>query len=104
MLEREMALAQSFERSVHPEDNHVHAPTPLTPGETLRLKNDNLQAISVLSSQFGGRIVDVSEHSVIVEMCGKTSRVEAFLSLLKPFGVLEAARTGKCGLFPASIL
>jgi acetolactate synthase I/III small subunit len=31
---------------------------------------------------------------VIVEMCGKTSRVEAFLSLVKPFGVLESARTG----------
>jgi hypothetical protein len=27
-------------------------------------------------------------------MCGKTSRVEAFLSLVKPFGVLESARTG----------
>lgn len=94
-LEREVALAQNFERSVHPEETPVHTPTPLTPGETLRLKNDNLHAISVLSSQFGGRIVDVSEHSVIVEVCGKTSRVEAFLSLLKPFGILEAARTGK---------
>ena len=67
---------------------------PLTPSELLRLKSDNLQAIQVLSAQFAGRIVDVSEHSVIVEMCGKTKRVEAFLSLLKPFGVLESARTG----------
>jgi len=38
--------------------------------------------------------VDVSEHSVIVELTAKTARVEAFLSLLKPFGILEAARTG----------
>jgi len=38
--------------------------------------------------------VDVSEHSVIVELTAKTSRVEAFLSLVKPFGILEAARTG----------
>ena len=66
----------------------------MTPTQTLRLKSDNLQAIQVLSAQFGGRIVDVSEHSVIVEMCGKTKRVEAFLTLLKPFGVLESARTG----------
>ena len=50
----------------------------------------------MLSAQFGGRIVDVSEHSVIVEMCGKTKRVEAFLTLLKPFGLLESARTGAC--------
>jgi len=27
-------------------------------------------------------------------MSGKTSRVEAFLSLVRPFGVLESARTG----------
>jgi len=38
--------------------------------------------------------VDGSENSVIVEMAAKTSRVEAFLNLLKPFGVLESARTG----------
>ena len=38
--------------------------------------------------------VDVSEHSVIVEMSGKTKRVDAFLSLLKPFGLIECARTG----------
>ena len=68
---------------------------PLTPSEALRMKSDNLQAIEVLSARFGGRIVDVSEHSVIVEMCGKTKRVEAFLTLLKPFGVLESARTGR---------
>ncbi|PCH43559.1 acetolactate synthase [Wolfiporia cocos MD-104 SS10] len=92
-LEREMALAHNFERGAHPE-HEVHTPPPLTPTQALHLRSDNLNAVSTLSSQFGGRIVDVSENSVIVEMGGKTKRVEAFLSLLKPFGVLEAARTG----------
>ncbi|KAI0633282.1 acetolactate synthase [Trametes polyzona] len=92
-LEREAALALHFEHSADPESG-AHVPPPLTPSQTLRLKSDNLQAIQVLSAQFGGRIVDVSEHSVIVEMCGKTKRVEAFLALLKPFGLLESARTG----------
>jgi len=40
------------------------------------------------------RIVDVSDHSVIVEMTGKTARVEAFLALVKPYGIIESARTG----------
>ncbi|KAL6308100.1 acetolactate synthase [Sparassis latifolia] len=88
-LERERALAQHFEHAAQ-----QASPAPLTPTQALRLKSDNLQAVSVLSSQFGGRIVDVSEHAVIVEMCGKTKRVEAFLGLLKPFGIIEAARTG----------
>jgi len=66
----------------------------LTLGEALRSKSQHLQAISVLTAQFGGKIVDVSENSVIVEMNGKTSRVEAFLKLVKPFGILESARSG----------
>jgi acetolactate synthase-1/3 small subunit len=67
----------------------------MTPSEALRLKHQHLHSISVLASQFGAKLVDLSENSVIVEMCGKTSRVEAFLSLIKPFGVLESARTGR---------
>jgi acetolactate synthase small subunit len=91
-LERETVLAQNFERSASvapvPE-------TPLTPSQALRQKHQLLHSVSVLASQFGAKIVDVSEHSVIVELTAKTSRVEAFLSLLKPFGILESARTGK---------
>ncbi|TFK92029.1 acetolactate synthase [Polyporus arcularius HHB13444] len=97
-LEREAALAQQFEHSADTDHDHdlegVRTAVPLTPSEALRMKSDNLQAIEVLSARFGGRIVDVSEHSVIVEMSGKTKRVEAFLSLLKPFGLIESARTG----------
>ena len=87
-------LAHNFERAGQPDVDA--SPAPLTPTEVLHMKSNNLQAISTLSQQFGGKIVDVSEHSVIVEMCGKTKRVEAFLTLLKPFGLLESARTGTC--------
>jgi acetolactate synthase-1/3 small subunit len=107
-LEREMALAQNFEHSAdsssspsepnstrpnHPQ-NHSQNQRQLTLSEALRLKHQHLHSISVLASQFGAKLVDLSENSVIVEMSGKTSRVEAFLSLVKPFGVLESARTG----------
>ena len=67
---------------------------PLTPSEALRARHQHLQSLHVLANQFGARIVDVSEHSIILEMCAKTSRVEAFLSLVKPFGIIESARTG----------
>ena len=92
-LEAEAQLVHNVERGAHP-GAEPHTPPPLTPSELLRMKSDHLQSISILTNQFGARMVDVSEHSVIVEMCGKTKRVEAFLSLLKPFGVLESARTG----------
>lgn len=91
-VERETALAENFEHAA--EASHS-APAPLTPTQTLHLKSQNLQSVHVLSAQFGGKIMDISENSVIVELTAKTSRVEAFLSLLKPFGILESARTGK---------
>lgn len=78
-------------------------PPPLTPAEALRLKHQHLHSVSVLASQFGARIVDVSENGVIVEMSGKTNRVEAFLSLLKPFGIIESARTGAFSSFHSSV-
>ncbi|EKM54435.1 uncharacterized protein PHACADRAFT_258278 [Phanerochaete carnosa HHB-10118-sp] len=93
-LGAEMNLVQNFERAAHPDAAETLAPAPLTSSELLRMKSDHLQSISVLADQFGARLVDVSEHSVIVEISGKTSKVEAFLSLLKPFGLLESARTG----------
>lgn len=89
-MERETVLAHNFEHSADP----AAAAPQLTPSQALRLKHQHLHSISVLAKQFGAKIVDVSENSVIVELTAKTSRVEAFLSLLKPFGILEAARTG----------
>jgi len=98
--EREAMLAHNFERSGHPETatTDSQTPLPLTASEALRLKHQHLQSISVLANQFGAKIVDVSDNSVIVELTAKTNRVVAFLNLLKPFGILESARTGGCFL------
>ncbi|KAI0697259.1 small subunit of acetolactate synthase-domain-containing protein [Cytidiella melzeri] len=97
-IEREVNLVHQFERSGHtqasPEQDTTSSLAPLTPTELLRLRNEHLRSIHVLAEQFGARLVDVSENSVIVEMSGKTSKVEAFLALLKPYGLLESARTG----------
>ncbi|CAK5281377.1 unnamed protein product [Mycena citricolor] len=94
-LEREAALVHNIEASAHAEPIADPLQKPLTPSEALKLKHQHLQSINVLASQFGAKIVDVSENSVIVELTAKTQRVEAFLNLVKPFGILEAARTGK---------
>lgn len=77
-------------------------PIPLTASQALRLKHQHLQSLSVLADQFGAKIVDVSDNSVIVELTAKTNRVVAFLNLIKPFGILESARTGGCLFFSHS--
>lgn len=90
-FEQEVALAENFE---HGGRATLGVPPPLTASQALRLKHQYLHSISLLAKQFSAKIVDVSDNSVIVEMSGKTNRVEAFLSLVKPFGILESARTG----------
>ena len=92
-FEQEVALAENFEHSGKT-SGASSLPPPLTLSQALRQKHQYLQSIRVLADQFGAKIVDVSENSVIVEMSGKTTRVEAFLSLVKPFGIIESARTG----------
>jgi acetolactate synthase I/III small subunit len=43
---------------------------------------------------FRGRIVDVSFESLIVEITGTPDKIDAFLNLMKMFGIIELARTG----------
>ena len=47
---------------------------------------------------FRAKIVDVEEDSLIVELTGTQSKLEAFLNLLKGYEILELARTGITGL------
>lgn len=70
-------------------------PARLTPSEALRQKHAHLQNIATIAAQFQAKIVDVSNDAVIVEMTGKTIRVDAFLKLVRPYGILEAARSGE---------
>ncbi|MCL2134843.1 MAG: acetolactate synthase small subunit [Candidatus Bathyarchaeota archaeon] len=43
---------------------------------------------------FRGKIVDISPYSLTVEITGEPNKIDAFLNLMKTFGVLEIARTG----------
>lgn len=66
----------------------------MSASEALREKHAHLASIVTIAQQFQGKIVDMSNDAVIVEMTGKTSRVDAFLKLVRPYGILEAARSG----------
>jgi acetolactate synthase-1/3 small subunit len=47
-----------------------------------------------IANVFGGKIVDVADTSLIVELTGKEDKIEDFLELVRPYGVTELARTG----------
>jgi acetolactate synthase-1/3 small subunit len=43
---------------------------------------------------FRARVVDVSSESLMVEITGTSNKIDAFIDLMKPFGLKEVARTG----------
>jgi len=47
-----------------------------------------------LVNLFRGRVVDVARKSLVVELSGPEKKVEAFIDLVRPFGIGELARTG----------
>jgi acetolactate synthase I/III small subunit len=54
--------------------------------------------ISLLVEMFRARVVDVSAADVMVEISGIESKIEAFIDLMRPYGILELARTGRIAL------
>jgi acetolactate synthase-1/3 small subunit len=47
---------------------------------------------------FRASIVDVSRRSVVVEVTGTCDKVDAFEQLVRPFGLVEMARTGEIAI------
>jgi acetolactate synthase-1/3 small subunit len=47
---------------------------------------------------FRGRVVDVAPESLIVEVSGTVDKIDGLLEVLRPFGVLEMARTGRIAM------
>ena len=54
--------------------------------------------ISLLVDMFRARVVDVSANDVMVEISGQERKIEAFIELMRPYGILELARTGRIAL------
>ena len=51
-----------------------------------------------LAGIFRGNIIDVGPDSVIIEITGNQSKIDAFIGLLDGHEILEVARTGIAGL------
>jgi len=47
---------------------------------------------------FRAKIIDVAANTLNIEMTGNKNKVQAFLDLLEPYGIVEMARTGNVAL------
>ena len=57
---------------------------------TPQTRQDIMTAVEI----FRSKIVDYSPTALICELTGETSKIDAFIELMKPFGIMEMCRTG----------
>ena len=64
----------------------------------VEVTEDNRENLISVANIFRANIVDVGPESMIIELTGNQSKIEAFLGLLKGYTISELARTGLIGL------
>jgi acetolactate synthase-1/3 small subunit len=55
-----------------------------------KTRSDIINCVEV----FRGRVVDVSSETLTIEITGAPDKIDAFLNLMKTYGIMELARTG----------
>jgi len=58
--------------------------------------------ISLLVDMFRGRVVDITLDTLVIEVSGQEGKIEAFIDLMRPYGIIELARTGRIALVRGS--
>lgn len=66
--------------------------------------NGTRSEIRELVDIFRGRIVDVGEDEVMIEISGRENKVEAFIERMRPFGITELVRTGRIAMVRSDAL
>ena len=61
---------------------------------TIGVTSEHRTQVIELATLFRAKVVDVAKSSVIVELAGTEEKIEAFIELMKPYGITELARTG----------
>lgn len=64
----------------------------------VRAEAEQRQSIISLADVFRANIIDVAPESLVIELTGDQSKIDAFISLLEGQEILELARTGIAGL------
>lgn len=60
--------------------------------------DENRMSVISLTNIFRANIIDVSPDNMIIELTGDRTKTEAFIEIVRPFGILQAVRSGVSGL------
>jgi len=61
---------------------------------TVSAPPEKRQEILSLIEMFRGKVVDIGQKFVMVEISGPEAKIEAFINVVKPYGIKNLARTG----------
>jgi acetolactate synthase-1/3 small subunit len=79
----------------------------LEPGDTVarelalfKVTADGVQRgeLMQIAEIFRGKVVDVTKRAIIIEVTGTTEKIEAFETMVRPFGLIEMMRTGEIAI------
>ncbi|MCX7805581.1 MAG: acetolactate synthase small subunit [Planctomycetota bacterium] len=56
------------------------------------------QEIFQLVEVFQGKVVDIGTRDCIVEIAGPAAKIDAFINIVRPYGIREVARTGRVAM------
>jgi len=51
-----------------------------------------------ITNIFRAKVVDMSQAAVIIEVTGSQDKIQAFVDMIRPFGIQEVVRTGRIAL------
>ena len=62
----------------------------------MKVKNSSESRQDILSAVdiFRSKIIDYSTEALCIEITGDPSKIDAFVEIMKPFGIIELCRTG----------
>lgn len=60
-------------------------------------KSDRSEIMQI-TEVFRAKVIDISPESLAIEITGNRDKVDAFIGMVRPFGIMELARTGSVAL------
>ena len=114
--ERFSRITLTLDGAVHPIDQvtkqlhklvNVLKIRDLEPGDTVarelalfKVAADGVQRgeLMQIAEIFRGKVVDVTKRAIIIEVTGTTDKIEAFETMVRPFGLIEMMRTGEIAI------
>jgi acetolactate synthase I/III small subunit len=77
-------------------DDLTHESTMMRNLAMIKVSADEKKRMEIMQlvEIFRARIVDVTNESLIIEITGADEKIDGFVDVLRPFGIIEMVRTG----------